>query len=419
MTYRDLLDFKDQRIVDEVYKRYKDKNEELDQVYNEITQSHQTKRQTAQYRYMQIMDKVTQIMNLIGMILFVILFVLGGALILAFFGMWLHFYVFKGSQPELLQWMTHLGANIYDVLLASILGINSIEAVKIEPIVVQMFYILALTMILIIFFVVVYVISGLRHKKEVQSEMINEEIKEETPQQLQKRIERSYHCLRVDEDDSWEYIRSSFERSLVRKNKDFYDRYYNAYICLFENYQSVEGQFDSLQQSQKVILCIRTLLNSIKNILGTLSKPIFFSGIIVVLCYQIFDTRYANVLSLNSLFSGFGIGRIILFFIEKSYQIVISTPLNIILESIQVNSDVIKVLSTSIVISCVYVIYQIYRNKIRECQRQFQRRMNFYLKKNQGIYDENRKFSKNYLYSLDFTVFVVIIVIYIIYIYLK
>lgn len=425
MIYRELLNFKNQRIVDEVYTRYKNnqENEELDKDYEDITLANQTKKQLLYCQFQQVMDKVMQLLSLISMILFVILFVLGGSMILAFFGMWLHVYVFHGANPELFQWMSQLGMDIYDMLFASMAHLNSVEALKIEPTVIQMFYVLALTVIFIFIFIFIYTISMIRHKnkkKDIQNEVVEEtNIKEESLEQLQKRIEKSYLSLRVDEDDSWKYIRSSFERNLKRRNIDFLDRYYCAYICLFDHHQNVEGSFHSLQQSQKIILCIRTFINSIKNILGTLSKPIFFSCVIVGVAYNIFDDRYINVLSLNHLLSGSMIGRMILFLIEKCYQIVVSTPLKVILDLLNLNIEVNKILATCLVISIIYIVYSLYKNKIRECQRQYQRRLNYYLKKNQGIYDENKKLSKNYLYSLDFTVFFTMLAILIIYIYLK
>ncbi|MGN1277414.1 MAG: hypothetical protein ACI4UK_10535, partial [Floccifex sp.] len=78
------------------------------------------------------------------------------------------------------------------------------------------------------------------------------------------------------------------------------------------------------------------------------------------------------------------------------------------------NLELAKAFSVAVVFSVIYFIYDVCQRKIRESKRQYMRRMNFYIKKNQGIYDQTKKLSSSYLYSLEFTIFVVIVFIVII-----
>lgn len=416
-TYKDLLDFKDQRIVDEVYKRYKNDrdNEELDQVYQEITSRNQTKIQTTQYRYQIIMDYISKILGIIGMMFFAFLFVFSGSLILAFFGMWLHVYAFEGANPGLFEWMIDFGKNIYNTFFASGLAMNANEVIQMDPSIIQMFYVLGLTVLLIIFFIILYVISLIRkerkknvHKEEIVLQEDNVQI-EKTEAEIKKEIERSYRFLQVNEDDSWDYIHSQLKRKLRRKNKDFFDRYYDSYICLFDYHQDVEGSFQSLTTTQKIILCIRTITNSIKNVFGTFAKPIFFSAVFVSTFYRTFPKEGLNQFSFDMFLSTKGNTKFIIGILDFCYGFVAASPFQFLIKIVPDYLMLNKMISLCVVISLIYVLESLFKNKIRESIRQYNRRKNYYLKKNQGIYDENHRYTKDYLYSLEFTVFVVFI----------
>ena len=90
MDYKDLLDFKKQSIVDEVYKRYKNEevNEDLDQAYQQISERNQTKIQTLQYKVDNINNKISQFIGMLGMFIFAILFILCGSLLISTLSMW-------------------------------------------------------------------------------------------------------------------------------------------------------------------------------------------------------------------------------------------------------------------------------------------------------------------------------------------
>lgn len=409
MDYKDLLDFKKQSIVDEVYKRYKNEevNEDLDQAYQQISERNQTKIQTLQYKVDNINNKISQFIGMLGMLIFAILFILCGSLLISTLSMWLHYYVAKDILLGLKEWMYQWGMKVYDVLISSSIGLSSVEALKSDPMMIQMFYILGLTVILIIFFIGLFIYFQIKPKKKEQIQ--SEETKISIEEDDNKKLENSYRRLEVDEDDDWSYIRSQLERKLKRKNKDFFNHYYAAYIYLFDHFQPVEGSFDQLQTSQKVKLCIRTFLNTSKNILGTLSKPIFFSLVIMWTFYRMFVESASQSWSFEILLSGSKLGSFILLLMDKSYQFVMATPLKIGLLPFVESVELLKMLSLCVVISLIYVLYMIFNYRMRESIRQFHRRMNYELKKNQGIYKEDKKLSKAYHYSLDFTVFVVIV----------
>lgn len=64
------------------------------------------------------------------------------------------------------------------------------------------------------------------------------------------------------------------------------------------------------------------------------------------------------------------------------------------------------VMSFCIVMIFIWFIKDIATRKIRESKRQYHRRLNFYLKQNQGLYEEKRKYAKAYHYGVEFTIFV-------------
>lgn len=401
MTYKDLLDFQDQHIVDELYQRIKgENNEELDHIYQDIKKRNQNTFQNTQYQYRTIKDKISQILEIIGMFLFAIVFIVTGSLVLAFFGVWIHVYVLKGANADLLNWMVHFGENVFYQLLSSFADTEVMMMLQADPSISLLFYVFGLTTLFVIIFTILYIVSMFKKKKQVIKETKKKEMT----------LEKSYRYLQVDQDDSFEYIRSNFKRKLMRKNKDFFNHYYDAYICLFQHYQEVEGSFSSLSLSQKIILCLRTLMNTLKNILGSLSKPIFFSASLLWFYYRMFCTT--EVFTLEFLIKGSWFEKPIMSVMNTCQWIVLQTPMKSLLETM--NLELAKAFSVAVVFSVIYFIYDVCQRKIRESKRQYMRRMNFYIKKNQGIYDQTKKLSSSYLYSLEFTIFVVIVFIVII-----
>ena len=152
MDYKDLLDFKKQSIVDEVYKRYKNEevNEDLDQAYQQISERNQTKIQTLQYKVDNINNKISQFIGMLGMFIFAILFILCGSLLISTFSMWLHYYVAKDILLGLKEWMYQWGMKVYDVLISSSISLLIIFPSCLSSIVSTSFFLLFLLYYIII-----------------------------------------------------------------------------------------------------------------------------------------------------------------------------------------------------------------------------------------------------------------------------
>lgn len=67
---KEILDFKDQHLVDELYKRLKETEEyeHLEEVYVDITHKNKTKMQMFQYQYAKVIQRVWDVLNIIGWI---------------------------------------------------------------------------------------------------------------------------------------------------------------------------------------------------------------------------------------------------------------------------------------------------------------------------------------------------------------
>ena len=65
-------------------------------------------------------------------------------------------------------------------------------------------------------------------------------------------LDDCYHSLQCCQDDSWDYIRQSFEKRIhTRRNHHFFERYYYAYIKIAQNHELVEGTVQDLTKKDK------------------------------------------------------------------------------------------------------------------------------------------------------------------------
>lgn len=391
MTYHDLLNFKKQFIVDEVYKRAKEEfdDEELDKAYEEITQRNQSKSQTAQYKYWQIMNYVYDGVIIFWLIIFAIVFLITGSFLLAGLIIVLITPIEVEMVQNLIAWFQQLGMNTYDRFFATGIGMNAAETLK-TGIPAMMYEIAGLSIVLIVIFTIIYLLSFFKEVEVKEKRKVN--------------LEESFHYLQVSEDDDWSYIRYSLEKRLgKRRNKTFFELYYSSYLCIFQNYQSVEGNFKELSRKYQCFLCLRTFGNTVKNILGSFSMPVYFSIAFLIVYYRNFTIRedFTLQLFIEAIPS---IGKQLWSLFESSYQFLMQFSMFSLM--IRMRKEMAMVLSLCICITLIYVIYQGVTKKRIESFRQYHRRKNFYLKKEQGMYSEEKKYAKTFLYTTQFLVFV-------------
>lgn len=398
MTYRDLLDFNNQIIVDEVYKKYKEKcdNQELNQAYHEISSKNQSKLQSAQFKYYKIKDFIFTLIDIIWSLIFAILFIVGGSLLLSVIvsvihvaaieslgggynsicqiGIFVHEKIFRLSSVELLQGIENYAFYVQSTIL---------------------FYIIGMTFIFVIIFTVLFILSFFKKNLKEQKE-------------YHLSLEESYHCFQSCEDDDWQYMKTCFERRyLKRKNKDFKDKYLYSYIHIFDHYQKVEGNVDDLDNKEKISLYFYTFVNAIKNVLGSLSMPIYLSIAIIIAYYRTFT--YTNLLTLEILLQALPLGNQAYALLGHCYNVVMSCSMFAFLNQFDV--ELAKIISFCIIFTMIWFIYDVFNRKVREIKRQYHRRLNFYLKKQKNIYNKEAKYKKVYNYSIEFFVFVLFIII--------
>ncbi|MFR6099527.1 MAG: hypothetical protein ACLUIS_05475, partial [Longibaculum sp.] len=127
MNYRDLLDLKNQKLVDEVYAHVKDRDDEqIDEAYQQISEKNNTQYKTTLKQINLYLDKASQIAGIIGMIIFAILFIVCGSFILAFFFMYLN-VILIDSMQGLYNWIYGFGMKVYDFLFAKAIGITALQ----------------------------------------------------------------------------------------------------------------------------------------------------------------------------------------------------------------------------------------------------------------------------------------------------
>lgn len=255
--------------------------------------------------------------------------------------------------------------------------------------------IVGLTFLFIVLFTTLYIIS--LFKKDYQKQT-----------SIQMSLDDCYHSLQCCQDDSWDYIRQSFEKRIhTRRNHHFFERYYYAYIKIAQNHELVEGTVQDLTTKEQIILYIHTFTNSIKNIFGAFSMPIYISTALLISYYRNFQA--VSALRLKNILEYIPLGDWIYSLLDFCYGIVSHFPLFYYLEILDL--EFVKVISFCICLTIVWALYTIIKTRISEIKRQYFRRQQFYLKKHQGLYASNEKFPKVYQYSVQWTVFVVFVCI--------
>lgn len=391
IKYEDILFFRDQHIVDELYQKLKtdNDNEELEKAYQQISTNNQTQLHTFLYQYRQIMTKIYSVWNVISWLLFAILFIVSGSMICATGVAYLFFSIdfFKGIYQLISEIGVSLLEGLFRVPTETITYFQQVSPIFL--------CIVGLTFLFIVLFTTLYIIS--LFKKDYQKQT-----------SIQMSLDDCYHSLQCCQDDSWDYIRQSFEKRIhTRRNHHFFERYYYAYIKIAQNHELVEGTVQDLTTKEQIILYIRTFTNSIKNIFGAFSMPIYISIALLISYYRSFQG--VSILRLKDILEYIPLGDWIYSLLDFCYGIVSHFPLFYYFEILDL--EFVKVISFCICLTIVWGLYTIIKTRISEIKRQYLRRQQFYLKKHQGLYASSEKFPKVYQYSVQWTVFVVFVCI--------
>lgn len=391
IKYEDILFFRDQHIVDELYQKLKtdNDNEELEKAYQQISTNNQTQLHTFLYQYRQIMTKIYSVWNVISWLLFAILFIVSGSMICATGVAYLFFAIdfFKGIYQLISEIGVSLLEGLFRVPTETITYFQQVSPIFL--------CIVGLTFLFIVLFTTLYIISLFKKDHQKQTS-------------IQMSLDDCYHSLQCCQDDSWDYIRQSFEKRIhTRRNHHFFERYYYAYIKIAQNHELVEGTVQDLTTKEQIILYIRTFTNSIKNIFGAFSMPIYISTALLISYYRSFQG--VSILRLKDILEYIPLGDWIYSLLDFCYGIVSHFPLFYYFEILDL--EFVKVISFCICLTIVWGLYTIIKTRISEIKRQYLRRQQFYLKKHQGLYASNEKFPKVYQYSVQWTVFVVFVCI--------
>lgn len=391
IKYEDILFFRDQHIVDELYQKLKtdNDNEELEKAYQQISINNQTQLHTFLYQYRQIMTKIYSVWNVISWLLFAILFIVSGSMICATGVAYLFFAIdfFNGIY----QWISEIGVS----LLEGLFRVPTETITYFQQVSPIFLCIVGLTFLFIVLFTTLYIISLFKKDHQKQTS-------------IQMSLDDCYHSLQCCQDDSWDYIRQSFEKRIhTRRNHYFFERYYYAYIKIAQNHELVEGTVQDLTTKEQIILYIRTFTNSIKNIFGAFSMPIYISTALLISYYRNFQG--VSILRLKNILEYIPLGDWIYSLLDFCYGIVSHFPLFYYFEILDL--EFVKVISFCICLTIVWGLYTIIKTRISEIKRQYLRRQQFYLKKHQGLYASSDKFPKVYQYSVQWTVFIVFVCI--------
>lgn len=391
IKYEDILFFRDQHIVDELYQKLKtdNDNEELEKAYQQISTNNQTQLHTFLYQYRQIMTKIYSVWNVISWLLFAILFIVSGSMICATGVAYLFFAI--DFFNAIYQLISEIGVS----LLEGLFRVPTETITYFQQVSPIFLCIVGLTFLFIVLFTTLYIIS--LFKKDYQKQT-----------SIQMSLDDCYHSLQCCQDDPWDYIRQSFEKRIhTRRNHHFFERYYYAYIKIAQNHELVEGTVQDLTKKEQIILYIRTFTNSIKNIFGAFSMPIYISTALLISYYRSFQG--VSILRLKDILEYIPLGDWIYSFLDLCYGIVSHFPLFYYFEILDL--EFVKVISFCICLTIVWGLYTIIKTRISEIKRQYLRRQQFYLKKHQGLYASSEKFPKVYQYSVQWTVFVVFVCI--------
>lgn len=224
---------------------------------------------------------------------------------------------------------------------------------------------------------------------------------------LQLTLQESYHYLGCCQDDTWAYIKQSFEKRMhLRRNHNFFEHYYQAYLLLAQHYEYRQGTIKDLTTQEKVFLVFRTIINTIKNIFGALAMPMYISLAILIFYIQNFNA--ASVLKIKTIIDVIPLGHAFYACIEMCYDIIVMIfPVSQYYAVMDL--ELAKMISFCICMTFLWAFYTILRTRIREIKRQYLRRLQFYLKRHAGIYHKDQKYPREYLYGAQFTIFLLFI----------
>lgn len=364
-------------------------NEELEKAYQQISTNNQTQLHTFLYQYRQIMTKIYSVWNVISWLLFAILFIVSGSMICATGVAYLFFAI--DFFNAIYQLISEIGVS----LLEGLFRVPTETITYFQQVSPIFLCIVGLTFLFIVLFTTLYIISLFKKDYQKQTSILMS-------------LDDCYHSLQCCQDDSWDYIRQSFEKRIhTRRNHHFFERYYYAYIKIAQNHELVEGTVQDLTTKEQIILYIRTFTNSIKNIFGAFSMPIYISTALLISYYRSFQG--VSILRLKDILEYIPLGDWIYSLLDFCYGIVSHFPLFYYFEILDL--EFVKVISFCICLTIVWGLYTIIKTRISEIKRQYLRRQQFYLKKHQGLYASNEKFPKVYQYSVQWTVFVVFVCI--------
>lgn len=382
---KEILDFKDQHLVDELYKRLKETEEyeHLEEVYVDITHKNKTKMQMFQYQYAKIIQRVWDVLNIIGWIFFACLFIICGAFISATFvsSILTTSHVFDGIY----QFCFDLGVSLQKTVFPALSNLFNYT----EQSTSFLFCVLGLTILLILFYTSLYIWS-LFKKNDTKKKKRELSLKD------------SYHYLNCCEDDTWLYIKSSFEKRIHKRHrKDFFEFYYQAYLLIAKHHEDMKGIIKDLTKHEQMILCLRTCTNTIKNILGSMAMPMYISFALLIFYQQNFNA--VSNLKLKTVLEMIPFGNIFYSCLDICYHIMSYFPVSKYFAAIDL--ELAMVISFCICMIVVWSLYTILKTRLQEIKRQYLRRIQFYLKQHQGIYKPKQKYPSEYLYGVQFTFF--------------
>lgn len=378
---KEILDFKDQHVVDELYKRLKENEnfDGLDEVYLEISNKNNTKLQKFQYHYDTLIQKIRSLLSVIGWTIFAFFFIMGGAFISAtFVG-----YILISNETFRNPFLFFYGMGFsFTEMFFPILA-------KPDPSLAFIYCVVGLTVVFVIFYTLLYIISLFKKRdKKINNRQLS--------------LKDSYYYLKCCEDDAWFYVKTSFHKRIHKRYfKDFFDLYYQSYLTIASHYQYEQGTIKDLTRQQQIWLCIRTFTNIIKNVFGAFAMPMYMSLAFIIAYNQNFNA--VSNLKLKTIFEVIPFGNVFYVCLDICYEIISWFPISRYYSAIDL--EFAKVISFCICMTIIWALCTILRTRVIEIKRQYFRRLQFYLKKNAGLYDQKQKFPAEYLYGVQFTVF--------------
>lgn len=386
---KELLDFKDQHVVDELYRRLKETGDydNLDEIYLEISKKNKTKLQTFQYHYDTVIQKIRSVFNIVDWIFFACLFILGGAFISGTFTGYILTTSDVFQQPYL--FFHDLGFSLTNTFFPSL----DKKVYDTDQSLSLIYCVLGLTVIFTIFYTLLYLYSLFKKSDE---KIKNHQIS----------LKDSYHYLKCCEDDAWFYVKASFHKRIHKRHfKDFFDLYYQSYLTIADHYQCEQGTMNDLTRQEQIWLYLRTFTNTIKNILGAFAMPMYISFAFIVAYNQNFNA--VSNFKLKTILELVPLGNIFYACLDICYEILLWFPISRYYAAIDL--EFAKVISFCICMTMIWGLCTILRTRIIEIKRQYYRRLQFYLKRHAGLYERKQKYPVEYLYGVQFTIFLLFI----------